>query len=148
MVCGDGRCGAGEIAACPQDCGICRPGDKLCLGKKLRVCDDLEDRANCPRDCGFCGDAICQDGAETSNLNPPANLESCVSDCVVVGCQQATDCDDGVACTANGCVNNTCVYTAQTTSARATTSASSSRAAARTPTTTATPTSSGGDLPA
>ncbi len=100
--CGDGTCeGLEDFASCTFDClDSCGNG----------ACDALEDRVNCPSDCGFCGDSKCQDGAETSNMNPPANLETCVGDCVVSGCQQASDCDDGIECTEDQCVSSKCVY--------------------------------------
>ncbi len=125
-VCGNGRCGGLEVfETCAIDCdpvcgdGTCE-GDEDSLGCSFdclatcgnAACDGLEDRDNCPRDCGFCGDGACQDGAESASLTPPAGQESCVVDCVITGCQRDSDCDDKVGCTANQCLNGSCIYTA------------------------------------
>ncbi len=101
-ICGDGTCeGNEDSATCSFDC-LVGCGDATCSG--------AEDRVNCPGDCGFCGDSTCQDGAESANLHPPGLLESCAADCVVVGCEVDADCNDDVACTANQCLNESCIY--------------------------------------
>jgi|GEM_PF-1335884 len=102
-VCGDGTCEGNEDSiTCSFDClATCNDG----------LCNPPESRSNCPRDCGSCGDGLCQDGFESASLNPPANLESCVVDCVVTGCGEDSDCDDELTCTANQCLNGSCIYT-------------------------------------
>lgn len=123
-VCGNGSCGVGEdFGRCSVDCPpVC--GDGSCNGDERPAscvldcvttcgndaCDGLEDRDNCPNDCGFCGNGVCEDGAESPSLTPPAHLESCLVDCVVTECQDDGDCDDEQACTTNTCVSGTCTY--------------------------------------
>ncbi len=123
-VCGNGACGVGEdFGRCSIDCPpTC--GDGSCNGDERPAscaldcvttcgngaCDGVEDRDNCPNDCGFCGNGICEDGAESPSLSPPAHLDACLVDCVVTECQNNADCDDEQACTTNSCVSGTCTY--------------------------------------
>lgn len=123
-ICGDGDCGAGEdFGNCSADCvPLC--GDQKCEGNETPLgcaidclatcgngaCDPLEDRTNCAKDCGFCGNGVCEDGYESAHLDPPGALETCLADCVVSGCQQDSDCQDGVDCTVGTCVGGQCAY--------------------------------------
>ena len=104
-TCGDASCQGGEDHGnCPFDClATCGNG----------LCDGGEDRDNCPKDCGYCGNGVCEDAAESSSLFPANPLVTCLEDCVVSGCQQDGECDDGIFCTTGECsADGVCQYTA------------------------------------
>ena len=122
--CGNGVCTGGEtFDTCALDCGpIC--GDGACQGHETGVscvadclascgdgtCSGLETRDNCQQDCGFCGNGVCEDGYESPSLYPASHLDSCPADCVTTGCEQDSDCNDGISCTVGVCVGGVCGY--------------------------------------
>jgi len=99
VVCGNGKCEAGESSAtCPADC----PAQPVCGDGK---CQAPENSSSCPQDCqtaAECGDGKCQ-APETSSSCPadcdvqtqpvcgdgkcqaPETSSSCPADCVVTG---------------------------------------------------------------
>ena len=117
--CGNGTCEPGEdCVSCAADCNgrttgapsgrFCCSGDSGGGGGSNPIdCNDSRCSAE-PWSCSFtagsfcCGDGSCDTGEDENN---------CAIDCVVT-CSGPGDCDDGVACTDDDCVAESCVNTA------------------------------------
>jgi hypothetical protein len=118
-VCGNGTCEPGEdCQSCGQDCRgkvNGNPSNRYCCsgdvggggGPNPVNCSDS--RCNSGEwVCSFsanvfcCGDGMCESGEDENN---------CAIDCVVT-CSVPANCDDGVVCTDNDCIAESCIYTA------------------------------------
>ncbi len=106
IVCTDGV--ACTVDECDEEQDQCTytPDDGLCT-EDPGVCRTL---VGCDPDDG-CMFANRPDG-ETCDVNPE-EPEICQNGVCVPGCQAAEDCDDGIECTLNTCVDNWCVFVPQ-----------------------------------
>ena len=114
-------CEAGELCdestdSCGQclvnaDCddGVACTDDACVLG----FCSNTVNDSNCPDDGLFCtGIESCDPVLDCVSSGTPCQPGEICNDLIdqCLECEVGADCDDGVACTDNTCVNGTCVY--------------------------------------
>ena len=87
------------------DCGTCPLAGQPCVDNVCGVCEEDCDGKGCGADddCGgICTDGACPEGQTCGGGGTPGVCGNCTGD---------TDCDDGITCTNDVCVDGVCTHT-------------------------------------